>query len=310
MDLNRAATFIRVVESGGFTSAAHVLRVPPSSVSRSVAKLEVELGVTLLERTTRKVSLTEAGRAYFERAREALAGLDEANALAIDAAREPQGVVRLGVPPAFAPMMASTIAELALRYPRIEVDVLATARAAELVGETIDLALVIGRQADSSLISRKIGEVEQQLYAAPAYVAQRGAPIDLDALRDRSAHATIGLRPGGDQWELRGPRGEERVEVRARVRGDHAGFVIEAAVAGLGIALLPTLPANQYVARQMLVPVLPAYRAGAPLMVLTPGTRSIPRRTALFRDHLVASWQLRCENPSNGGCPSSATEGC
>src|SRR5438046_501474 len=98
MDLNHAVTFVRVVEAGSFTAAAHALRLPTSSVSRSIARLEHDLGVTLLERTTRKVGLTEAGRAYYERARDAVVGLDEASALAVDAAREPRGPVRLAVP--------------------------------------------------------------------------------------------------------------------------------------------------------------------------------------------------------------------
>ena len=98
MDLNRASTFVRVVESGGFTRAAEAMGLPTSSVSRSVAKLEEDLGITLLERTTRKVALTDAGRAFFERARDALAGLEEANALALDAAREAHGLVRIALP--------------------------------------------------------------------------------------------------------------------------------------------------------------------------------------------------------------------
>src|SRR4051812_41162488 len=101
MDLNRATTFVRVVESGGFTRAAEVMGLPPSSVSRAVAKLETDLGVVLLQRTTRKITLTDAGKAYFERAREALAGLEEANDLALDAAREAHGVVRVAIPPEF-----------------------------------------------------------------------------------------------------------------------------------------------------------------------------------------------------------------
>ena len=109
MDLNRANTFVRVVETGGFTSAARALDLPPSSVSRSVARLEQDLGVTLLERTTRKVTLTEAGRAFFERAREALAGLEEASALALDSAREAHGVVRVAVPPDFGGVMGMRV---------------------------------------------------------------------------------------------------------------------------------------------------------------------------------------------------------
>src|SRR5215207_2794639 len=145
MDLNRALTFVRVVEAGSFTAAATVLGLPTSSVSRSVARLESDLGVTLLERTTRRVALTDAGRAYFERAREAVLGLDEASALAIDAAREPQGIVRLAVPPDFGLHLAALIAEFVGLYPRIHVDVTFTARGPELVGDEVDVAITVGR---------------------------------------------------------------------------------------------------------------------------------------------------------------------
>ncbi len=301
MDLNHAVTFIRVVESGGFSSAATTLGLPPSSVSRSVAKLELSLGITLLERTTRKVSLTEAGRAYYERAREALAGLDEANALALDAAREPHGTVRVGVPPVFAPMMATTIADFSRSYPRIAVDVTASTRAGHLVGEVLDLALVLGRQPDSALVSRRIGDVEQRLYASPAYLAARGTPTRLDELptaRSPGAHVAIALRsfPGGEAWELRGPEGAVSIDIQAHIRGDHEGFIAEAAVVGLGIALLPTLPADALVNRGALLHVLPEYSASAPMQLLTPAPRLIARRTALFRDHLVAAWTMRCLN--------------
>ncbi len=311
MDLNHAVTFIRVVESGGFTSAATSLGLPTSSVSRSVAKLEAELGIVLLERTTRKVSLTDAGRAYYERAREALAGLDEANALALDAAREPHGTVRLGVPPAFAPMMASTIAEFSRLYPRITLEVVASTRAGHLVGDSLDLALVIGRQPDSALVSRRIGDSEQRLYASPAYLAARGAPTSLDELgtpRNRAGHAvvhaTVALRDhgGGEVWELVGPDGPVALDIAAHVRGDHEGFIFEAAVSGLGVALLPALPAAIYVQRGLLVPVLPAYSATFPLQLLTPAPRLIARRTALFRDHLVTAWTSRCTEHAGPAC--------
>ncbi|MEO7730541.1 MAG: LysR family transcriptional regulator, partial [Kofleriaceae bacterium] len=127
MDLNRAATFLRVVESGGFTAAALALGLPTSSVSRSVAKLEEDLGVVLLERTTRRVALTEVGRAYFERVRDALAGLDQATAVALDAAREPHGMVRIAVPPDFAPTLAPLIAAFVQRYPKIRIELSASA---------------------------------------------------------------------------------------------------------------------------------------------------------------------------------------
>src|ERR1043166_6328089 len=135
MDLNRAATFLRVVETGGFTAAAGVLGVPTSSVSRSVAKLEQELGVVLLERTTRRVSLTEVGRAYFERVRDALTGLDEPTAAALDAAREPHGAIRIAVPADFAPVLAAQFAVFLRSYPRIRIEVAPSARPADQVGD-------------------------------------------------------------------------------------------------------------------------------------------------------------------------------
>src|SRR3954462_3954951 len=134
MDLNRATTFVRVVESGGFTRAAETLGLPPSSVSRSVSKLQGDLGITLLERTTRKVALTDAGRAYFERARDALAGLEEANALALDAAREVHGLVRLALPVDLGAKLGSAIAAFCATYPRIRIEIVFASSGAELVG--------------------------------------------------------------------------------------------------------------------------------------------------------------------------------
>src|SRR5689334_8370391 len=116
MDLNRATTFVRVVETRGFTRAAEVLRLPPSSVSRAVSTLADDLGVVLLQRTTPKFALIEAGRAFFERAREALAGLEEANDLALDAAREVHGVVRVAVPPEFGSRLGSVLSEFAEQH--------------------------------------------------------------------------------------------------------------------------------------------------------------------------------------------------
>src|SRR5450432_1891513 len=122
MDLNRASTFVRVVESGSFTRAAQALALPTSSISRSVAKLETDLGVTLLERTTRRIALTDAGRVFFERARDALAGLEEANTLAHDAASEVHGVVRIACPMDVGAMLAGLFARLFADYPKIRVE--------------------------------------------------------------------------------------------------------------------------------------------------------------------------------------------
>jgi len=293
MDLNRATTFVRVVETGGFTRAAEVLGLPPSSVSRAVAKLEDDLGVTLLERTTRKIALTDAGRAFFERAREALAGLEEANDLALDAAREAYGVVRLAVPPAFGGKLGAVLAAFAERHPRVRIELTFTGRGAELVGDLVDVALAFGRLPDSSLVTRRLGESTNRLYASTAYVASRGRPR---TIADLARHDAILSRAvaGEERWELRGPHGVERIDVRGRVVADHHQFQIDAAIAGSGIALLPTWVGDTLVREGKLVALLPRYSTTTPLHVLTHGGRHLPHRVALLRDFLVEHLSRVC----------------
>lgn len=293
MDLNRASTFVRVVETGGFTRAAEALGLPPSSVSRSVAKLEEELGITLLERTTRKVALTDAGRAYYERAREALAGLAEATALARDAASEIAGVVRIAMPPDLGATLGTLFAAFAEQQPRIRLEITFTTRGAELVGDLVELAIAFGRLPDSSLISRRIGVATSRLYAAPSYLARRGTP---KKLADLARHDAIGFHAvaGEARWELVGPRGPERVAVPAKVVADHMGFAIDAAIAGLGIALIPQHAGDHGVRAGKLAPVLAKYGTETPMHVLAPATRHLPRRVALLRDYLVTGLAGHC----------------
>ena len=293
MDLNRAATFVRVVEAGSFTAAATALQLPTSSVSRSVSKLEAELGVTLLERTTRKVSLTDAGRAYFERARDAIAGLDEAGVLAVDAAREPHGIVRVAVPPDMGTHLALIVSAFVARYPRIHVDVTFTGRGADLVGDVVDIAIVIGKLDDSSLIVRKLGTTTQRLYAAPSYLERRGKPRSVSDLARHDAVLFHGSA-GAGKWDLVGPGGKESVEVHGAVSGDHHSFVFESVVAGLGIGLLSTCFAEPAVEDGRLIAVLPKYGCLGAVQSLVHPSRHLPHRVGLLRDFLTAQLSLKC----------------
>lgn len=293
MDLNRAATFVRVVEAGNFTRAAEGLGLPTSSVSRSVSKLEDDLGITLLERTTRRVSLTEAGRAFFERAREALAGLEEANSLALDAAQEAHGVVRLAVPIELGATMGTLFSAFLAEHARIRVELSFTNRGAEVVGDLVDIAVVIGRLPDSSLVTRRLGEATNRLYASPGYLERRGA---IRALADLAKHDAIIARAiGGEaRWELTGPKGVEHVDVTGKIVGDHIQFITDAAVAGLGVALLPVWIGDRLVSEEKLVGVLPKYSTEVPLHVLTHGSRHLPRRVLLVRDYLARAMSGHC----------------
>ncbi|HEU0034628.1 MAG TPA: LysR family transcriptional regulator [Kofleriaceae bacterium] len=295
MDLNHASAFVRVVETGGFTRAAAALGVPPSSVSRRVARLEAELGVRLLERTTRSIALTDAGRAYYERVREALAGLAEAGSLALDAAREVRGVVRVALPVEIAASAGSLLAGFLGAHPQVRLEVAFTNRGAELAGDGVDVAVVCGRLPDSSLVARKLATPTARLYAAPAYVARRGKPRTLAELANHdtihclasSVHPHLRALAGVGEWELVGPRGPERVELAPRIVADHHQFVLDAALAGLGIALLPTWFGDRHVRTDALVAVLPRHAAHTPLLVLTAAGRYLPHRVALLRDYLV-----------------------
>lgn len=293
MDLNRATTFVRVVETGGFTRAAEQLGLPASSVSRSVQKLEDDLGVTLLERTTRKVTLTDAGKAFFERAREALAGLEEANNLALDAAREIHGVVRIAVPPEFGGKLGSIFSAFAVANPKVRIEVTFTARGMELVGDLVDIAVAIGRLPDSSLLTRRLGESTDKLYAAPAYVAEHGSPRKPSELSLHDAVLTRAVA-GEGRWELTGPKGNEHVDVHGRMVGDHLQFTIDAAIAGLGIAMLPSWVGDPLVADGKLVAILPKFYTTSALHVLTHPGRHLPRRVALLRDFLVDQLSVAC----------------
>lgn len=293
MDLNRATTFVRVVETGGFTRAAEALGLPASSVSRSVQKLEDDLGVTLLERTTRKIALTDAGKAFFERAREALAGLAEANDLALDAAREAYGAVRVALPAELGNRLGSVVAAFTAAHPRVRVEVTFTNRGAELVGDLVDIALVFGKLPDSSLVTRRLGESTNRLYASPAYLTEHGRPRTVGDLARHEAVLSRAVA-GEERWELRGPRGPEKVDVRGRMVGDHMQFQIDAAIAGSGIALLPTWIGDQLERDGKLVGVLPRYTTTTALHVLVHGGRHLPHRVVLLRDFLVEAMTRVC----------------
>lgn len=289
MDLNRIATFVRVVESGSFTAAAAYMKLPTSSVSRSVSKLETDLGLVLLERTTRKIALTDAGRAYYERAREAVAGLDEATALANEAASEPSGLVHLAAPPEVMGRLAASLGTFVKQHPRIQVEVITTARGAELVGSEVDLAICLGRLEDSALIARKLGTSVHRLYGSTAYLERRGRPR---SVADLTRHDLVLYRGAGGRatWELEGPRGREALEVRGALGGDSFQFVMDAIVNGHGIGLVPeqclahvTAPAN---AANEIELVLPKFSATGAVQSLVHPSRHLPKRVALLREFL------------------------
>jgi len=292
MDLNHVAVFARVVELESFTAAARQLGLPKSSVSRTVSRLEDELGVRLLQRTTRKLHLTEAGRAYYERVRVSLTGLEEAASAATNLSAEPRGTVRVTAPANMALVnLGDLVARFVRKYPLVHVEISLSSRFVDLVAEGFDLALRAGKLADSSLVARKIGNDTLGLFASPAYLRRRGRPKTLADLAQHDCVLFHGAH-GKIDWQLTGPRGEERVTVRGPLSADEMAFVQQAVAAGVGIALLPTIGVRLTAAHGALpmpVRLLPEYsQAGGSLNVVSPSARFQPASVVAFRDFLVA----------------------
>ncbi|MGO9829888.1 MAG: LysR substrate-binding domain-containing protein [Myxococcaceae bacterium] len=287
-NLNHVSVFVRVVETGSFTSAASALGLPKSSVSRSVARLEGELGVRLLQRTTRSVHLTDAGHAYYERVARALSGLEEAQAAVSDMQAKPRGTVRVtAAVDVGVNVVAGLVARFLREHPDIHVEMVLTGRLVNLVDEGVDLAVRAGKLDDSSLVARRVGTVEGRLLASPGYLRRRGTPKAVAELA-RQDCVLFRARRGQSTWELTGPKGVERVDVSGRVSADDYAFVRQMLLAGGGIGLVPWTTCAQDLERGRLVRVLEDYAApGGALHVVYPSSRYVPQRVALLRDFLV-----------------------
>lgn len=286
MDYNDVPLFVQVVEAGSFTRVASKLGVQRSSVSRAVARLEDDLGVRLLQRTTRKLGLTDAGQTFYERVRGAVAGVDEAASAVQELGSEPRGVVRITAPNnPFG--LASIIARFIERHPSIRVELMLTGRVVDLVAEGFDLAVRAGPLLDSSLVARRVGSVEHALFAAPSYLEKQGRP---KTLADLAKHDCVFFRVRGDRttWSFTGPNGEESVEVTGKIGADDMTFLTSAAIEGLGIVILPIPVASAALEAGALELVLPQYRtAGSALYVVLPSAAFVPVRVALLRDSIV-----------------------
>lgn len=288
IDFNLLAIFTRVVEEGSFTAAAEALRVPKSSVSRAVSRLEEALGVRLLQRTTRKLGLTQAGERYLGEVRGPMDRIVEASSEISEMGREPRGLVRVSIaPPVGESVLTDVFVEFAQAHPGIRLELIVVSRRVNLVEEGIDMALRSGKLDDSSLVARKIAVAELGLYAAPSYLARHRAPRRFSDLAVHDAvvfKSATGIMP----WRLSGPRGVEHVEVAGAIVVDDLATVRLLTLSGLGIALMPDAVVWTDVERGALVRVLPTYALrGAALHLVSMPLRHVPARVKLLRDFLL-----------------------
>jgi DNA-binding transcriptional LysR family regulator len=293
MDYNDVPVFVRVVETGSFTRAAHALGLQKSSVSRTIGRLESELGVRLLQRTTRQLSLTDAGQQFYDAVRSALTHVDDAVATVRELGGEPRGLIRMTAPSGADVLgLADMIVEFGQRYPAISIDIVLTGRFVDLVSEGFDLAIRAGQLEDSQLVATRIMMSGHVLFAAPSYLDKRGRPTMLEQLAEHQCVLFKG-RGGSSVWPLTGPDGVEReLEVSGALSVDELSFAMRASQAGAGIALLPPEIAAPAAMSGALEVVLPDYyRRVGPIHIVLPSAVFIPSRVALFRDHLVERLQ-------------------
>ena len=281
--------FIHVVEAGSFVRAAGKLGASTSSISRLIADLEAHLGARLLNRTTRRLSLTETGQAYYERCVQLLADLDEAEAAAGAAAAAPSGRLKLTCPyNLLAQPIAPALAEFGRRHPQVGFDVTVADRLIDLVDEGFDLAVRIGAPGGEQLVARRLGSTQLVACASPAYLAGRGAP---QAPADLAGHSalTYAYVASPFVWRLADAEGRQHeVRVGGSLHANSGELLVAAAVAGMGIVFEPDFVVGPYLARGELRRVLPKY-SGPKLDVwaVYPSRRHLSAKVRTFVDYLA-----------------------
>jgi DNA-binding transcriptional LysR family regulator len=279
--------FAKVAEHGGFTGAARRLGLSVSAVTKTVARLEDELGVQLFNRTTRKLHTTEFGQEFYERCIRILAELEDAEAALRSGSSVPRGRVRAVVPFSFGRVtLVPELPAFLQSHPEITVELDFSDRPVDLVAEGYDVAVRTGAVTDSQLITRLLTRGAQVTFAAPAYLGAHGTPGTPEELR--SHNCIVGRF--GPEWTFKGEDGRSQaVRVRGNLVVNNGDALREAAVAGVGIAQGTWWLARKDLEAGAVVPVLPEYALeGMPVSVLYPGQRHLPAKVRAFIDFLVA----------------------
>lgn len=293
--LDSMQIFLRVAELGSFTQAAQTMGLPKASVSTAVQRLEASLGTRLLQRTTRRVELTQDGRAYYERCKDVLTDLDELQSMFQATRAELRGRLRVDMPQGTARhIVIPQLPDFLRAHPQLEIEVSSTDRRVDLIREGFDCVLRVGVLSDSSLIARPLGALRMGNYASPAYLAEHGRP---QSLEDLARHALVhylpvlGAKPTGFEYV------DEQdqtcfVPMTGRVSVNNSDAYTAACLAGLGIIQSPEGPMRRYTTQGLLVEVLPQWRARPmPVSILYANRRHLPKRLRVFMDWLAERFE-------------------
>ena len=285
MDLNEMLVFARVVQAGSFTAAAGVLGMPKSTVSRKVADLEERLESRLLQRTTRKLSLTDVGRTYYDYCARIVAEIEDAERAVSRLHEAPRGLLRVTAP-VNAAFLGPIVSDYLKRYPEVRIDLLCTSRMVDLVEERFDLGIRAGTLADSTLIARSLGSARWFLVATSAYLKKRGRPRSPDDLKKHDA-LLFGVGMEGAGVQLEKADSPVRVALSTRLMVSDVDILHAVALAGQGVALLPAFRCVEDLRARRLERVLPDWTAPAtPVHVVYPSTRHLSPKVKTFVDHL------------------------
>lgn len=289
-----AEAFIHVVESGSFTAAADKLGVTKSYASKLVSRLEDRLGVRLLNRSTRKLTVTEAGRAYHEHCAAVLAALEQAEMAATELQIRPRGKLRLSVPSLFgAQHLMGPMTSFKLRYPEVSLEINFADRRVDLLAEGFDLAIRAGVLHEENLTARRLATAAMFPCASPQYLERYGSPQKPEELAHHEcliyAYETL-----PDTWTLTNGQCEVTVTVSGTLVANYAQMLLEAAIAGLGICFLPHFHTYSYLREGSLVRILPQWQRPdlVPVHAVYPTTRHVPAKTRAFIDHVVEHFRI------------------
>ncbi|OZI24922.1 LysR family transcriptional regulator [Bordetella genomosp. 7] len=281
--------FTAVVEAGSFVKAAEALRMSKAGVSRHVTELETRLGVRLMQRTTRRQSLTEEGQLFYERCKVLLAEVEDAETEVNSRSAEVGGLLRINAPLTFGVChLAPLWAEFKAHHPRLVLDITLSDRLVDLVDEGYDVAVRISQLPDSTLVSRRLASTRMVLCASPDYIREHGMP---EHPRELVTHSTIAYSywSGRDEWRFHGPEGEVSVRIQPIMRANNGDTCVAAALARLGIVFQPTFLVGDALRKGTLLELMPQYR-GAELGIYAvyPTRRHVPPRVRAVLDFLAA----------------------
>jgi DNA-binding transcriptional LysR family regulator len=301
MEPNDLLLFARIVEAGSFSMAAQRLDLPKSTVSRRISLLEASLGERLLQRTTRKLMLTEFGASLLEHARKLAEEVEAASALAQHRQAAPSGKLRISMPNDFANVgMTELIARFAERYPAVTLELDLSPRRVDLVAEGFDIAIRMGDlPEDSTLAARRVALERFGLYAAPSYIARRGLPEQPDDLLEHELLCILSRSGGAAQWVLQRGKVRWERELRARLTANSPELLARIACSGAGIAASSDLFVAPYLKKGELVRVLPEWDLPAATgWAVFPGRRLMPAKTRVFLDMME---EMFCKEQANKG---------